>query len=210
LTRHRPAVAAAAALALLLAGACAARRAGTEAEGASFGIYRGRYTAPGGTDVRFKAWIFAAPPDRLHAELLGPAGGAHWIVDGGNGRLAVTSVDEGTCYAGAATPEAVEAALGVHASLAGLVAAFLGTPADSTLPGAVRAPAGPGLPERFEVASEGRVLALAKQSERQRPSGSGSIGTGEAPAGVGVRPLAELSSGPWRSASTERAEQDGR
>lgn len=193
----RRSVALSTALVLLLASGCAARRPAQAAPSTTFGIYRGRYTAPDGTDIRFRAWIFAALPDRIHAEVVGPAGGAHWIVDGGSGRLAVTSIADAACYTGGATPDAVAAALGVKVSLRDLVAAFLGASGAGAGPGLVREPDRPGLPARFTLTSEGRVLALEKQSERTRDGGAAALGSGAVPPGVEVRPLEDLGTGPW-------------
>ncbi len=174
---------------------CAGHRAAElrdRGERLAFGIYRGVLETDGGTEVRFRLLLYAAPPDALHAEVLGPVGGALWIVDAGGGRLAVTDVAGKVAYAGPADSGAVERAIGVRATLPDLVAALLGGRA---LPGPLemdRAPPGAsGLPLIFEVREGRRVLRLERRRLRwTRPSGQ--VGTGAPPDGLPVEPVSNL------------------
>jgi hypothetical protein len=163
--------------------------------GDRFGVYRGRFIEPGQSPRKLKVLLFAASPDRLHAEVLPPLGGPALIIDGGGGRLAVTVGSRDAAWVGEAREEILESILGFPVTLEGLVGAFL---QGSTLAGPVevsRSPrSGPGLPRRFELGLEGRELQLELQGTRKRGRGGYAIGTGTPPPGVEVRPLEELTS----------------
>ena len=183
------------ALVLGLAG-CGARRPAT---GPTYGVYSGAFRATDVPDVRFRVWLFARTPGRLHAEILGPAGGTRVVIDGGNGNLAVTLVSEGESYVGPADPEGVASALGLRVSLDDLVTAFVAgeQSAASALPFLRDPLSGAGLPRRFEAQAGGRVLMLELRSERPLAVPAESLGTGLPPGGTTLRPLRELRGGPW-------------
>lgn len=192
----RPGLSGLAACALLAAwgAGCAAHRAAEprHRDRLAFGIYRGSLGTDDGTEVRFRLLLYAATPDALHAEVLGPVGGALWIVDAGGGRLAVTDVAGRVAYAGPADSRAVERAIGVRATVPDLVAALV---AGRALPGPLemdRAPVGAsGLPRFFEVREGRRVLRLERRRVRwTRPAGP--VGTGTPPEGLPVEPVENL------------------
>jgi hypothetical protein len=163
------------------------------ADGERFGVYRGRFIDPGQSPRKLKVLLFAAPPDRLHAEVLPPVGGPELIIDGGGGRLAVTVNSREAAWVGEARDDVLEAILGFPVTLEGLVGALI---RGSTLAGPVevsRTPrTGTGLPRSFELGLGGRELRLELQRTRKRGRGSYAIGTGTAPPGVEVHPLEDL------------------
>jgi hypothetical protein len=163
------------------------------ADGERFGVYRGRFVDPEHSPRKFKVLLFAALPDRLHAEVLPPVGGPALIIDGGSGRLAVTVNSREAAWVGEAREEVLEAILGFPVSLEGLVGALI---QGSALSGPVelsRAPrTGAGLPRSFELGFGGRELQLELQRTGKRGRGSYAIGTGTPPPGVEVHPLDDL------------------
>lgn len=184
---------------LLLSG-CAGRTAHTDAVPEPpfwSAIYKGRFTSPDGEKVRFRAWIWAEPPDRLHVELFGPMGGTRLAVDGGGGRLAVALVQDKVAFAGEAGGRELSPLFGVSMTLTEMVSALTGggRPAGLTV-WRRDADAGGGLPLRLQVGSDRGLLELTRMQVRPVPaSASHSLGTGEPPASLPVRPLAEL----WES-----------
>jgi hypothetical protein len=143
-----------------------------------------------GDSRAFRVLLFAASPDRLHAEVLGPMGAPHLVVDGGGGRLAVAFPGEGVAYVGEADPEALGRVLGVPLPLEPFVR-FL---TDGVVPVAEgltlqREPEGGGLPRRIQVAARGASLSLTRRQWRPSPPDPSALGTGVAPAGLELRPL---------------------
>jgi hypothetical protein len=176
--------------------ACPGKRGARSGPGVSddhFGVYRARLVAPPDDSRKFKALLYAAPPDRLHAEILPPVGGPELILDGGDGRLAVTIASRDAAWVGAASAETLEAVLGFPVTLEGLVGALLeGRPLPSPVE-LVRSPRdAPGLPRKLELRVDGRELRLELHRTRRRGNGGYPIGTGTPPPGVEVRPLEEL------------------
>ena len=162
-------------------------------DGERFGVYRGRFIDPGHSPRKLKILLFAAPPDRLHAEVLPPVGGPELIIDGGNGRLAVTVNSRGAAWVGEARVDVLEAILGFPVALEELVGALIHGSAMAGPVVVARTPGtGPGLPRRFELGLGDRVLRLELQGTRKRGRGSYAIGTGTPPPGVEVRPIDDL------------------
>jgi hypothetical protein len=62
--------------------------------------YKGRYTSGEGEHERFRAWVWAVPPDRLHVEIYGPMGGTRLVLDGGDGNLVVLVPRDRIAFAG--------------------------------------------------------------------------------------------------------------
>ncbi|HKQ59695.1 MAG TPA: hypothetical protein VJS92_00340 [Candidatus Polarisedimenticolaceae bacterium] len=157
---------------------------------ATTGRYSARYEPHEGPVRRFRLLLFAAPPDRLHAEVLSPVGTTALVVDGGGGQLAVTVPGERTAYVGPERPEALERLLGLPLTLQGAVTALLeGPPSSST---AVQREGGPRgtLPERLELRGSAGRLALRLQQRRAIPADrAAELGTGRPPAGVERLPL---------------------
>jgi hypothetical protein len=158
-----------------------------------FGVYRAKLTESGQRPRKAKVLLFAAPPDRLHAEVLPPLGGPALIIDGGDGRLAVTVSSREAAWVGEASAEVLEKTLGFSVSLDALVGSLLrGTALDGPVE-IRRAPkSGSGLPRRFSLGLPGRELRLDLQGTRERGRGAYAIGTGTPPPGVEIHPLEEL------------------
>lgn len=176
---------------VVLAVSCVERRPPGERERA-FGTYRGSYRGPGGRESRFRLLLFAEPPDRLHAEMMGPVGGPRVVLDAGDGRLAVAFVEERVAYVGDAGAATFGRLLGVSVSLETLVSALAGGPvAAGSLVYAREPEDGPGLPASFEVRTDARTLRIDRTS-RSPVRDTATLGTGTAPAGFEVRPLEEL------------------
>jgi hypothetical protein len=145
-------------------------------------------------DRSFRLLLFARAPDRLHAEVLGPVGGPQLVVDSGSGRLAVAFPGERVAYQGDADAGAIERVLGVRVAPAELVA-FLteGAPPASQGLRAEREPAvSAGLPRRVRLAAADASLTLERRERRPPPADPDALGTGAAPDGFEVRPLADL------------------
>ena len=188
---------AAALCAVLAAAGCAARGPAAvlqPANGVSAAQYRGFALDDDGSKHRFRAWIFAAEPDRFHLEISGPVGGTQWIVDSGGGRLAATWVPEAVAFVGAAGAEPMEKIVGVRAGAGDLVGALLqGRPIGGVDSMERRPAAGEGYPEMLEIRRGGRALRLERVSMSTVPVGSRStLGTGEPPAGIPRRPLEDI------------------
>lgn len=143
---------------------------------------------------RFRLLLYAALPDRVHAEVLSPLGTPLLLVDGGAGRLAVTFVREGEAFVGRATAEALDHVLGVRLDLGDLVRAIL--TGEGSAPGLLleRSPDDtPGLPERLRLrARSGGSLELDLKGTRPLVADPRALGSGRPPEGVVERPLREL------------------
>jgi hypothetical protein len=159
--------------------------------GEAVALYRVRLAQEGEPDRRFRLWLFAAPPDRLHAEALSPLGTTLWIIDGGSGRLAVTAVRDGVTWAGDETTTAVEALLGLRLSLAELVEALLGAGRPPT--SVIQRTGGAGeLPDRLIVRAADATLELRLDRRMWAGRPTTDLGTGIVPPGLDVRPLSHL------------------
>jgi hypothetical protein len=189
-------------VALLFAASCAGLHRGV-AGPTDVALYQGRVKLRDGGSRGFRLLLFAAAPDRLHAEVLGPMGAPHLIVDGGGGRVAVAFPGEGVAYVGEAEPDVLGRVLGVPLSLDRFVG-FLreGAPVGGTLGGTLggtmdgltleREPEGPGLPRRLRVETGAASLSLRRREWRPSPPDPRALGTGTAPAGLTVEPLREM------------------
>lgn len=162
-----------------------------EGAGDAVALYRARMTREGESDRRFRLWLFAARPDRIHAEALSPLGTTHWIVDGGAGQLAVTAVRERITWAGDESPAAVAALLGLELSLTDLVDAVLGA---EPLPAAVLRRTGTArqLPERLVLRTAEATLDLRLDRHMWVGRPSSELGTGRVPPDAEWRPLEDL------------------
>lgn len=182
-------------LALSLA-ACAARRdlvpAGAE-DGPRVGLYRARLEETGGRSEKFRMLLFAAPPDRIHGEVLSPVGGTVFVFDGGAGRIAITLVRDGVAFVGDAGPEVLEKLIGVPVRLEDLVQSLLFDEGGGGAHAVAREPRGSsGLPERYAISAGGRSLQLQlKRLQVLKRPGAG-LGTGEPPPGLELLPLERL------------------
>jgi hypothetical protein len=182
------------ALAALFAAACApVHRADRipPGDGPLVGIYK---TVSGDEDratrgMRLSIW--AALPDRLHAEVMGPVGGVHFVVDAGGGKVCVIDVDGATAYAGDDDPAAFDALVGIRVSFRDAVGALLsGTSPDGwtvSRDGPVDA-----LPSSIRIDDGANSLALTRSGFARGAAGGRALGSGEPPGTLPVRPLSEL------------------
>ena len=163
----------------------------------SVGVYQGRFQHAEQRDRRFKVLLFAALPDRIHAEVLSPMGRTEMILDGGAGRVAITVVPEGVSFVGEGGPGSLERVLGVPLGLEALVRGLLTGERIERGYGLVRSGTEPGdLPESLEIHTPRSMLSLElKRIRGMRTLGQG-VGTGEPPSGTEVRPLDQLP--PWQ------------
>jgi hypothetical protein len=139
--------------------------------------------------------LFAEPPDRLHAEILGPMGAPRVVVDAGGGVAAVALIGERTAYRGTLAPGRPLDFLGLEVSLEDLVTALVEGRHSEAGPQFVRIPeVGNGLPERFEIATADGAMRM----RRLRFAGGApkeSIATGAVPNGFRILPLEDLGDG---------------
>jgi len=157
------------------------------------GIYRADLVEGDGEHRRFRLWIYAALPDRLHGEVVSPVGTTELIVDAGGGRMAVSFVRERVAYVGPADPAVLEALLGFRVGLGELVRSLLeGGQAPPGLSLERSDSAGAGLPQRLSLRSGARELTLELKRRQALAGPADGLGRGNAPEGMEERPLAEL------------------
>ncbi len=180
----------------LILGGCGGRRPDVNLAGAEpMGVYRGRIEGEGERPRKFRLLLFAALPDRIHAEIVSPVGSTEMILDGGGGRLAVTLVREKIAFVGDADSGAMNRVLGVRLGVAELVRGILtDEPTDSSDVTLRRVESeSPPLPERVEIESGASRLSLELKRVRPVRFRSSGIGTGKPPEGIeDLRPLDEL------------------
>jgi hypothetical protein len=190
----------AAAIWLLLAAAalagCSGKRAPStapETPADQIGVYKARLTGEEQKSRRFRLLLFAGSPDRLHGEVVSPLGSTLLILDGGDGRLAVTFVRDGVTFAGPAGPEALESVLGLRLGLEELVRGLFEGRIDARGYRVVHEPSEDGaLPRRLEIDDGRRRLELVLKRLQPLRAGVEALGTGRPPDGTELRPLDEL------------------
>jgi len=187
----------AATIALALCCACTVRRAPRPVSpapaGPAFGLYRAELRNEEGRTRRFRLLLYAAPPDRIHAEVLSPTSATLLVLDGGAGRVALSFVRERVAYVGDAGPAALHALAGLELSTADLVRGLLGA-ADAPA-GVHRSPQDrPGLPDEFALDGAGGALRLRLVKLKPLRGGAEALGRGEPSPGMEQRPLEELTS----------------
>lgn len=183
-------------LALFGAVACSTRRPPTsrpQAPTGEVGLYRARVVDRSGEQHRFKLWLFAAPPDRLHGEILTPTSTPVVTLDGGGDRLALTFLRDRVAFVGRADEPSLERVFGLRISLDALVALLL----DGESPGGDLSvervpPSGNGLPEVLRLRSGEAALDLELRKRQALRADPTKLGTGEPPEGMTVRPLHDL------------------
>ncbi len=153
---------------------------------------------PAGTR-RFRVLLFAALPDRIHAEVLSALGSPQAILDGGDGRLAVTFVADRESFVGEAEAGVLSRLLGVELDLGGLARALLlgddaGAPCRIRRSGSTT----PGLPDRIAFESDSSLFELTLERRRRLETDQAALGTGVPPSGTHLRPLEELDDDPRR------------
>ncbi len=165
----------------------------SEPAGAQMGVYRARLQQGQGESHRFRLLLYATLPDRIHGEILSPLGTIELIFDGGGGRVAVTIPREGVSYAGAGDSEAMGKVLGVPLSLEQLVQGLLGQSTTGTDYVLARKPEGrAGLPDTMEISGRGNRLSLKLKKLQPLRVSTASLGNGEPPPGMELRPLDSL------------------
>jgi hypothetical protein len=182
-------------LASLLPGylGCGKRVAVENTPGPKVGVYKVRLDPPEGKARRFRVLLYAALPDRIHAEVITPLGSTALILDGGNGRLAVTFVRDDLAFVGSAEPQALAAVFGVELALDRLVAGLLtGEWSDVRYALDRVSLIDPGLPESMTISGEGQELQLRLRRLQPLRAVEATLGTGEPRPGIEQRPLSEL------------------
>lgn len=174
--------------------ACAPRRLQTRPTGDApqVGVYRGRIAETDGRSRRFRLLLFAAEPDRLHAEVVSPLGATELILDGGDARLAVIVPKERLVFAGAPDRETMHGLVGVRVQVGELVRGLLrGEVAGEGIRWRRRGAVG-SLPREFTVEGGGRVLELRLKRRSPLRAAAAELGAAVAPPGFETRPLREL------------------
>lgn len=162
---------------------------------AEMGLYLATLEREGAETRRFRLLLWAELPDRIHGEVLSAVGTTELILDGGAGRLAVTVPRERTSWVGAASADDLRKLLGVPLALPELVGGLLEGRAPTGNYRLDRRPSDrPGLPE--QLALRGKTGALTLKLKRRQPLAvaTATLGNGEAPSGMVLRPLADLAS----------------
>jgi hypothetical protein len=185
---------AAIALATIAAAACGAGRNPSripEGDGPLVAAYRAEFSREGEAPRRARLLVWAAAPDRLHAELLPPVGGSPVTLDAGGGRAVLVDVAERTAYVGDAGPEAIGSLTGVEIGVAEAVAALLDgeAPAGATVEREAETPG--ALPARFALQVGDSRIGLTRLRWQRGAGRESDLGTGAPPEGLRVRPLAE-------------------
>jgi hypothetical protein len=199
---RRAAAAAICIAAVSCAGSTGVRRV-PEGSGPLIGVYRATLDDGTGARRHAKLLLWAAAPDRLHAELLAPVGGVRFVLDAGGGAACVVDVGEATAYAGDSGPAALAGLVGVGVSIGDIVAALLSgaSPEDVRVE---RSGGAPGeLPDRLVLAQGARALELERVRFERGSGGNGELGTGRPPAGMRLLPMSAL------PATTGLASRDG-
>jgi len=175
----------------------------THPDAPSVGVYQGRFVDAEDRGRRFKLLLFAALPDRIHAEVVSPLGRTEMILDGGGGRVAITMVPEGVSFVGESGPRSLERVLGVPLGLEALVRGLLTGETIGQGYSVVRSgSAAGGLPQRLEVRSGSAGLELRLKKVRPMTGGGPALGSGEPPADTELRSLEELES--WQGGTPQK------
>ena len=146
--------------------------------------------------------VWAERPDRLHVELIAPVGGVTFTLDADGNRACLVDVATGTAYVGDGGPGAIEALVGVRLSIAQAVTALLEGVAPEGASVTRRGAAVGALPDEFRIADGARSLTLDRLRFERGSADPRTLGTGNPPAHLAVRPLASLA--PESSREAER------
>jgi hypothetical protein len=155
------------------------------------GVYRATLEERGGDSRSFRLLLYAAPPDRIHGEILSPVGTTEVIIDGGGGRLAVAVMEHRLAYVGEADAASLQKVLGVALSLESLVGGLLGSASPDGEGYRVRREpsVGSGLPRRLILEGERRRVDLRLKRLAPLSASTEALGNGQPPAGMETRPL---------------------
>jgi hypothetical protein len=156
-------------------------------------LYRVQIEGGGKETRKFRLLLYAAPPDRLHAEALSAVGSTEVIVDGGGGRISVAVVRDNVAYVGEAAPETMQKLIGVALSLDDLVSALLTGECDTETVDMERIPERDrGLPQFLRISAKGREARFKLKRLRPMPARQAGLGTGAPPPLMKTLPLDEL------------------
>ena len=158
------------------------------------GLYKVRVEDPtSGKDRKFRLLLFAELPDRLHGEILSPVGKTVMIFDGGGGRLAVSLPRERQAFVGQGDPVAMERVFGLALSLESLTRSLLlGEALDSEIRVERTGGEASAMPELLRISTVERSLELQLKSLQRLRVPAESLGTGQPPEGLELRPLDDL------------------
>lgn len=183
------------ALALAAALSCSANRPGAgipPGSGPIVVLYKaevgdGRAAARGA-----KISVWAAEPDRLHAEIVAPVGGVTHTLDAGGGRVCVVDVARGIAYVGDDGTGALEALVGLPVSIADAVAALLRGVAPAGVSVTRNGGEDGSLPLNVRISDGVRFIALSRVRVDRARTDAEALGTGIPPARLPVEPLERL------------------
>lgn len=142
-----------------------------------------------------KLVVWAAEPDRLHAEIVAPVGGVTFTLDAGGGRVCLVDVARGIAYAGDDGKGALTALVGVPVSVGDAVAALLHGVAPAGLSVSRDGGDDGALPSDFRISDGNRFLLLARVRIDRARADAGALGTGIPPSRLPVHPLESLDDG---------------
>jgi len=162
-------------------------------DGPLVAIYKAAIDDGSGVMRRAKLSIWAARPDRLHAELIAPVGGVSFILDAGGGKACLIDVGAATAYAGGDSVSAIEALVGLRVSVADAVGALLTGAAPIGLTVTRDASAEGELPAMIRIEDGSRSIALTRVRFERGTGDAAALGTGTPPGQLAVHPIDELS-----------------
>ena len=139
-----------------------------------------------------KLAVWAAEPDRLHAEIVAPVGGVTHTLDAGGGRVCIVDVAQGIAYVGEDGTGALEALVGLSVSIADAVAALLHGVAPSGLTVVRDGREDGALPSVLRISDGERFLLLSRVRVDRARIDADALGTGLPPKHLPVRPLEAL------------------
>lgn len=163
-------------------------------EGGPVAVYRVTLSSEAAEALRFRVRLFASAPDRLHAEVLAPAGPPPLSLDAGAGRIAVVRSGDPAAYVGPADAASLSSLFGLESSVEALVRALvLGEDEpDDPLRIVGRTPGGAGLPRRLIAECGGRRLTMIRAGGVRRVGLGAGTGSGDFWRGRPQRPLSDL------------------
>ncbi len=164
-----------------------------EGDGPLIGVYKASVVDDAGRRRRLTASIWAAAPDRLHVEIASPVGSVAYVIDAGAGKLSVTDTAARVAFAGADDDTALGSLVGVRVSGSAAVAALLSGESSGTIHVERDALPGATLPRRVTIVEGARAITLSLSRFVRGGFDPASLGTGEPPAKLPVRPLRDLS-----------------
>lgn len=162
------------------------------------GLYAARAKGGAGS-ARFRAWVHARPPDRLHLEVIAPVGGTVFVLDAGNGSVAAAWMEDRFAIEGSSDRASMERLLGIPLDAAGWVTTIL----DGSTGGAVevdREGAPGALPRRLVLRRDALEVQLKLEDVRGI---RGEVGNGRPPPGFEVLPLSSMDAPPLLDALLE-------